>query len=182
MWSEFVKCILNNCTWSSSICCKHKSVTQVLSIIVYYSEQLRRYMYYHKLVLMCPLQVNALQLLNLNALWWGSSVSWVPWNFSLASTYRPYPDDVTHYVIAVCRPFWVAKAVFGYYQHVVIKCLAMVKSCCVPGCENRWSKGSSLSFYHFPADPAWMGHCCEKGEVGTYRTLVVMQRSFREWK
>ena len=47
----------------------------------------------------------------------------------------------------------MAKAVVGYYQHVVIKCLAMVKSCCAPGCENRWSKGSSLSFYRFPADP-----------------------------
>ena len=30
----------------------------------------------------------------------------------------------------------------------------MVKSCCAPGCENRWSKGSSLSFYRFPVDPA----------------------------
>ena len=31
--------------------------------------------------------------------------------------------------------------------------LRMVKSCCAPGCENCWSKGSGLSFYHFPADP-----------------------------
>ena len=29
----------------------------------------------------------------------------------------------------------------------------MVKSCCAPGCENRWSKGSGLSFYRFPVDP-----------------------------
>ena len=28
----------------------------------------------------------------------------------------------------------------------------MVKSCCAPGCENHWSKGSSLSFYRFPVD------------------------------
>ena len=29
----------------------------------------------------------------------------------------------------------------------------MVNSCCAPGCKNHWLKGSSLSFYRFPADP-----------------------------
>ena len=28
----------------------------------------------------------------------------------------------------------------------------MVKSGCAPGCENRWSTGTALSFYRFPAD------------------------------
>ena len=28
----------------------------------------------------------------------------------------------------------------------------MVKSCCAPGCENRWFKGTALSFYRFPSD------------------------------
>ena len=37
---------------------------------------------------------------------------------------------------------------------VYVRCtLRMGKSCCAPGCENRWSKRFGLSFYLFPADP-----------------------------
>ena len=37
---------------------------------------------------------------------------------------------------------------------VCVRCaLRMVKSCCAPSWENRWSKGSGLNFYRFPADP-----------------------------
>ena len=58
--------------------------------------------------------------------------------------YRPYSDDVTNIIIGAsailsCKEF--------HCEHST-----MVKSCCAPGCENRWFKGTALSFYRFPSD------------------------------
>ena len=41
---------------------------------------------------------------------------------------------------------------FLHNNYVRAQLTSRGKKCCAPGCENRWSRGSTLNFYRLPVD------------------------------